>query len=1269
MGADATIANKDNWLPLHVASAKGHTSCVKLLLAAAPSTVTALTNLGWTALHWAAANHHAAVAHELIAAGANVDEPTVKEKISALDIALFHERGASQPVSQKRAAKAKRYAEVRLARLEKRRMERLAALKKYRPIRGVRHSVRKRLIKRHQRVLKALRKKAAAEKAAIATIQTASPAAVAVEEPLPADGEDVVLELLNANCKVNTPEGQLVLTPLHVAARHGYVRAVKTLLARGAHVNARDTGSFTPLLTALLHGREAVAAVLLEAGADVKIRTLHESTPLQFAARSCSPATIQALLSAGCSVNELDSRGWSALHLAARFNNVAAAAALIDAGADVNIVNRLAWTPLHTACLRGHIAVVKLLLERGAKPALLSKHGARPVFLALREGFMECALQLAFLDDKALLPSAQRKGASFIALRKAVAFGSHEMVRLLVQRGHQLNDGVCSPLLSSVTKHMDASMVKLLLELGADVDRPHERTRMTALHQAVIRDQVDIVKILLEAGANVNALNKHGLSPVHIAILKKRADALKLFLETNADALREPTAVGCTPLMLAARLGNTELVKFLLTRGVSARPTDKRGYNALHHAARRNQPEVIRLLLQEHDGAPNMQTANKKRETALHIAAAHGHVEAVNVLMESKGDPRITDSRNATPLELALVCGKPEPIRAILNHPDSTMPLRNIRYRMDMLNDATRAAGRISGSVVKSQGNRRSTQRRGRGRGRGRGGFRGRGRGGYRGGLGRGGRMRKNPIETVRSAPALLLAARHGLHEIVELILQRGADVNAATSSGFTSLHDAAGFGRLEVAKVLLRHNADVNLLTKYGWTPLMLAARRSHNEVLRLLLEHNANLTPVSRHGNNALLEAIRHDNAEGVRLLMEAGADPKTRGRTGTATVIYPLVRKRPEIAVMLASRGGLGDIDDVKAVMAEKPSRHASPNVGAVMNFFASHPIEGVTVVRQAGVKSLIELAVVAVARSAALIGEDMHILPLELREKVFAYAAKELRMNKAEMIGFVDKDSTDITMRDAHHLHGENLAAVGQICGPTLRNADLSWCWTGDDVHLCEFIANTPNLRTLNLTGCWGLTATVVRKLSTSCALLESLDLTACETLRIDESVLNCLANLRHLKSLSLAGQFMRPKTTSVKAREGYAKRFPLQAMPQLESLTLSPHLFAFTPYKPWLSADRLPHMWAKITSLSMSMPRGTDLVIFIALGFFVVFPQRLMGCFFRSACTIICSTFCSRCVAAVPADTFPYCAQPQLDRSCRCCRTEGAAAADSVGSVP
>ncbi|MCC6003801.1 MAG: ankyrin repeat domain-containing protein [Thermofilum sp.] len=188
----------------------------------------------------------------------------------------------------------------------------------------------------------------------------------------------------------------------------------------------------------------------------------------------------------------------------------------------------------------------------------------------------------------------------------------------------------------------DTARVRKLLRKGANVNAKYGDSDLTPLHWAAFLGHVDVVRLLLEHGAEVNARNKYGETPLHRAAAYGRADAARLLLEHGAD--------------------------------VNAR--DEYGWTPLHVAALQGRADVARLLL-EHGADVNVRTTGAivfvedftkstySGVTPLHLAAYGGHAEIARLLLERGADPSIRDKDGRTPLDVARERGYEEVVRVI----------------------------------------------------------------------------------------------------------------------------------------------------------------------------------------------------------------------------------------------------------------------------------------------------------------------------------------------------------------------------------------------------------------------------------------------------------------------------------------------------------------------------------------------------------------------------------------------------------------------------
>ncbi|CAD5115172.1 DgyrCDS4169 [Dimorphilus gyrociliatus] len=122
----------------------------------------------------------------------------------------------------------------------------------------------------------------------------------------------------------------------------------------------------------------------------------------------------------------------------------------------------------------------------------------------------------------------------------------------------------------------------------------------------------------------------------------------------------------------------------------------------------------------------------------------------------------------------------------------------------------------------------------------------------------------------------LIIAVSAGREEIVDLLLQCGADVNTTNSTGQCSLHYAASKNRETIVKKLIERKADVNVRDCVNSTPLHRSASKGNSTITKLLIESRATLNPQDTGGNSPLHAACEEGRSNDVKLLIDAGANP---------------------------------------------------------------------------------------------------------------------------------------------------------------------------------------------------------------------------------------------------------------------------------------------------------------------------------------------------------------------------------------------------------
>jgi ankyrin repeat protein len=332
-------------------------------------------------------------------------------------------------------------------------------------------------------------------------------------------------------------------TPLMVVSRRGDVASAKLLLSYGADVNANeDANGQTALMWAVAEHHQEIVAVLLEAGADVHARSKSSRRVVLL----CCPAW------AGDSEGtvELDQGGLTPLLFSALNGDVASATRLLAAGANVNDIAAGGATALVMAAHRGHGALVRLLLERGADP-----NAAGAGYTALHSAVLRSDQEMvktllahrANLNPRLTKGTYLKRGSRELAFDKfligatpfmlAARLGNLTLLRTLAAAGADLSLGLEDgrpPLIvaaqgettgagararGSEVEPRVLEAVKLLIELGADVDAV-DRAGNTAVHVAAARKPGfdTVVQSLADRGARVDVANHNGATPLALAL-------------------------------------------------------------------------------------------------------------------------------------------------------------------------------------------------------------------------------------------------------------------------------------------------------------------------------------------------------------------------------------------------------------------------------------------------------------------------------------------------------------------------------------------------------------------------------------------------------------------------------------------------------------------------------------------------------------------------------------------------------------------------------
>ena len=423
------------------------------------------------------------------------------------------------------------------------------------------------------------------------------------------------------------------------------------------------------------------------------------------AARRQDWTAVSALLRAGADVDQRQGDSASALHWAVYWDAPDAVRLLLAAGAAVDAANDLGATPLWLAAGNGNAALVEALLARGADPGRALPAGETPLMTAARTG--NPAAVRALLAHGAD-PHAAERAHRQTALMWAAAQRHPEVVRVLLQFGARVEDrsraypqvvsssgnadpsgvfevmqGGYTPLLFAA-RHGDLASARLLVAAGAAVDAA-AASGATPLVVAAHGDHGDLAAFLLEAGADPDAAGA-GYAALHAAVLRGNLQLVRTLLTFGADpdaVLQRGTParrvsadwrlphrlIGATPFWVAASFREPAIMALLAAHGADPRAAldgQTAAMAAIEGSSTRRRfgvPRPVPAVEARHardavaaalDAGVDVNARGAHGDMALHLAVARRLDGVVALLAERGAALDARNGRGETPLDLAL---------------------------------------------------------------------------------------------------------------------------------------------------------------------------------------------------------------------------------------------------------------------------------------------------------------------------------------------------------------------------------------------------------------------------------------------------------------------------------------------------------------------------------------------------------------------------------------------------------------------------------------
>lgn len=700
--------------------------------------------------------------------------------------------------------------------------------------------------------------------------------------------KDIVQILLDAGSDINATD-KSGRTALHISAEYGHDSLVRMLLKRNAKIGAVDSESSTPLHLATKAAQLNVIDTLISKGAATGAKDISSSTPLHIAAEQ-GLVDILALLRNQMDETTID--GKTALHLAVEKGHCLTVNELLCQGARLEAGSKsAAGTPLHLASLKGFSHIIDILLDHRANTNAKTAKERTPLHLAAENGHERVIEQLLTAGGKPTVKDWMGETPLHLAASGGHCGTIEKLIKSAKPLVHMADNYGRTPLHSAAHRGILES-VKILIVAGAVIDAVADQG--SPLHVAIKNANIEASEFLVEQGASTEISDQFGRRPLHVAAETGYAAIVRSLVEhAEVDSADNHDV---TPLMLATGQGSREVAQDLLDHGADVMASSSHG-TPLHFAAKNGHSGIVHLLL-ERSHVPHkfsVRARDSNGRIPLHLAAQNGHTETIMELLYAKGHRqiRMVDIYDRTPLHYAIENDHVEVVRQLLDRgADVTCadsggltPLHlaagagnmEIAYMILLEKDVDQYTKDNSGYT---------------------------------------------PLHRATEA---------GHIEMVRLLCDKGADIHPVTNDRYSLLHLAAMGGELELVKRFINMGLDTNTMTNDNRTPISLAAENGHVEILIELVgvgaltprtetaEYRGPLSFAAQAGHTAITErllgfgvhpdenidtsnarsidtplmyAAQHGHAEMTGLLLAAGADLNFSNQDGE-TPLYWAVR----------------------------------------------------------------------------------------------------------------------------------------------------------------------------------------------------------------------------------------------------------------------------------------------------------------------------------------------------------------------------------------
>lgn len=452
------------------------------------------------------------------------------------------------------------------------------------------------------------------------------------------------------------------------------------------HVSAEELGSSLDghhFVLAARFGHKNVVVNLLNGGADIELKDELGNSALMVAAAENKQAILKLLIARGANVNAQSDNGTTALMNASMYGNLEVVNLLLEAEGKVDLKKVDGETALIGAVQYGHLPMIELLLSKGADANVVTQGafneggGKTPLMFAAQHGVKGTVgdwnqIVITLLKYGANTNLTRANGDTALTIAQ---WHNHDTIVNTLENAGARDETHYAALSSEeslvkAAKINDLIKIKLLLNQSTAVNFRDINTGVTPLISAVYFGNIDVVRTLVESGANVNHV-PWGLKEQRIAsssVSFKERELLRTISRND------------TVLLVAVQKNDIEIARYLIERGAKIAIANRKEETPTLIAARNGNAELMALLL-KHGADKNRAVVKKKvdrfithihkqlkRPSLLIVAASGGHVETMTTLLAAGADIDIQNDAGITALFKAAEQGHANAVALLLAH-------------------------------------------------------------------------------------------------------------------------------------------------------------------------------------------------------------------------------------------------------------------------------------------------------------------------------------------------------------------------------------------------------------------------------------------------------------------------------------------------------------------------------------------------------------------------------------------------------------------------